>query len=146
MSLVDEGLELLSDDECRYLLGSASVGRVGVSVNALPVIVPVNYGFAGDMIRFWSGPGLKLRAAQAQTVVAFEVDDFDPENQRGWSVLAVGLAAEVRDAGVLDAAARDGFGPWVEGERSHLIEIRIEFLSGRRIVPTSMSPNRARNN
>ena len=93
MSLVDEGLEILSDDECRYLLRSASVGRIGVSVNALPVIVPVNYRLTGHMIRFWSGPGLKLNAAPAHTVVAFEVDDFDPENQRGWSVLAIGLAA-----------------------------------------------------
>jgi len=135
MSLTDEGLELLSDDECRGLLGSASVGRIGVSVNALPVIVPVNYRLAGDVIRFWSGAGLKLNAAQAHTVVAFEVDQFDPETQRGWSVLAVGLTAEVRDPGVLDAAARDGFGPWDEGERSHLIEVKIEFLSGRRIVP-----------
>src|ERR1700722_8489799 len=126
MSLVDEGLELLSEDECRYLLGTASVGRVGVSVNALPVIMPVNYRLAGDVIRFWSGPDLKLKAAQAHTVVAFEVDDFDPEHQRGWSVLAVGLAAVVDDADVLDAAARDGFRPWAESERSHLIEVKTE--------------------
>src|ERR1700722_6119477 len=137
MSLVDEGLELLSEDECRYLLGTASVGRVGVSVNALPVIMPVNYRLAGDVIRFWSGPCLKLKAAQTHTVVAFEVDEFDPEHERGWSVLAVGLATQIDDAGVLAAAARDGFGPWIEGERSHLIEVRTEFLSGRRIVSTT---------
>lgn len=137
MSLVDEGPQLLSDDECRGLLGSASVGRIGVSVNALPVIVAVNYRMAGDVIQFWSGPGLKLNAAQAHTVVAFEVDEFDPETQRGWSVLAVGLTGEVSDLGVIEDAARDGFRPWAEGERGHLIEVKIEFLSGRHLVPTS---------
>jgi uncharacterized protein len=137
MSLIDEGLELLSDDECRGLLGSVSVGRVGVSVNALPVIMPVNYRLIGDTIRFWSGPGLKLHAAEAHTVVAFEVDEFDKERHGGWSVLAVGLATEVDDASAADATACDDFRPWVEGERSHLIEVRIEFLSGRRIVTAS---------
>ena len=40
--MVDEGLELLTDDECRRLLGMGEVGRVGIPIGALPAIFPVN--------------------------------------------------------------------------------------------------------
>jgi nitroimidazol reductase NimA-like FMN-containing flavoprotein (pyridoxamine 5'-phosphate oxidase superfamily) len=132
--LVDNGLELLSEDQCWELLRAASVGRVGLSVKALPVILPVNYQVTGKKIQFWTGPGLKLQSAQTHTVVAFEVDGFSEREHTGWSVLAVGLAVEVTDGAVLDAARRDGFHPWVSGARTHLIEVSVEFLSGRRIV------------
>jgi nitroimidazol reductase NimA-like FMN-containing flavoprotein (pyridoxamine 5'-phosphate oxidase superfamily) len=132
--LVDNGLELLSEDECWELLRAATVGRVGLSVKALPVILPVNHQVSGNKIRFWTGPGLKLQSVQTDTVVAFEVDGFSEQEHTGWSVLAVGLAVEVTDGAVLDALLRNGFQPWVSGDRTHLIEVNVEFLSGRRIV------------
>jgi hypothetical protein len=138
-ALGDLGLEL-TDDECRALLRTASVGRVGVSVNALPVILPVNYRLTGDTIRFWSPPGLKLHAAHAQHVVAFEVDEFGEDHQGGWSVLAVGLAAEVEDPDIVDSTVRDGFRPPVGRDDDHLIEASIVFLSGRRIMLVSTTP------
>lgn len=137
MPLIDNGLELLPEDECWRLLRASTVGRVGLSVKALPVILPVNYQVAGDNIRFWTGPGLKLQSAQTRTVVAFEVDGFSEAFHSGWSVLAVGLAVEVTDQAVLESAIRDRFQPWVSGDRSHLIEVGVEFLSGRRIVSAS---------
>jgi uncharacterized protein len=132
--LIDNGLELLSEDECWDLLRASTVGRVGLSVKALPVILPVNYQVVGDKVRFWTGPGLKLQSAQTRTVVAFEVDGFSEPSRTGWSVLAVGLAVEVTDGAVLESAVRNRFQPWVSGDRSHLIEVSVEFLSGRRIV------------
>jgi nitroimidazol reductase NimA-like FMN-containing flavoprotein (pyridoxamine 5'-phosphate oxidase superfamily) len=133
--LIDNGLELLSEPDCWDLLRAGSVGRVGLSVRALPVILPVNYRVAGNKIWFWTGPGLKLEQAQARTVVAFEVDGFDEGERTGWSVLAVGLAGEIVDETVVESTARSGFQPWVVGERNHLVEVSVEFLSGRRIVP-----------
>jgi nitroimidazol reductase NimA-like FMN-containing flavoprotein (pyridoxamine 5'-phosphate oxidase superfamily) len=131
--------ELLSDDECRGLLRTATMGRVGVSVNALPVIVPVTFRLAANTIRFWSASNLKLHASRAHNVVAFEVDEFHQDDHLGWSVLAVGLAAAVEDCDILDAAVRDGFRPWADEHRTHLIEMSIEVLSGLRIVPPSLS-------
>ena len=69
----DNRLELLDEAECRQLLHEATVGRVGISRDALPVILPVNYAMIDAQITFWSAPGMKL-APLAQTVVAFEVD------------------------------------------------------------------------
>ena len=54
--LVDNGLELLDDAQCRQLLHQGVVGRVGMSRQALPVIVPVNYSMIDEQITFWSAP------------------------------------------------------------------------------------------
>jgi nitroimidazol reductase NimA-like FMN-containing flavoprotein (pyridoxamine 5'-phosphate oxidase superfamily) len=135
--LVDNGLELPTDDECRVLLCTQSVGRIAVSVGALPVILPVNYAVVDDDIVFLTGDGLKLRAALENTVVAFEVDHLDEALDYGWSVLVVGVAKEVAEA------ERAGLGPirvrpWAGGDRTHLVRIHPEMISGRRIVPPDL--------
>jgi uncharacterized protein len=58
-----DGLDLLSEQECRWLLGQAHVGRVAVGAGALPAVFPVNYALVGDEILFFTGEGTKLRAA-----------------------------------------------------------------------------------
>ena len=134
MMLVDGGLELLPDDDCWSLLEGGVIGRVGVSIEALPVILPVNYAVVDRAIYFCTAPGTKLRAAAREAVVAFEVDDFDPVLHTGWSVLAVGEAREVQDPARLVDVLRKGGGPWADGARAHLIRIAPAFVSGRRIV------------
>lgn len=129
-----EGFEVLSDDECRELLAQGHIGRVAVSVGALPAVLPVNYRMLGDSILFFTSPGRKLRSATANEVVAFEVDSFDEETETGWSVMAVGVASEVTAPEIVASARRIGVRPWATGERPHLVRIRTEFLSGRRIA------------
>ena len=58
--------EALDTEQCRTLLGSHNVGRMAVSVDALPVILPVNYAVDGDDIVFRTTPGTKLSAALSQ--------------------------------------------------------------------------------
>jgi nitroimidazol reductase NimA-like FMN-containing flavoprotein (pyridoxamine 5'-phosphate oxidase superfamily) len=137
MPLTDNGLELLAPDECRLLLGRGGVGRVGVTIGALPAIFPVNYAVLGEDIVFLTGAGTKLKAAVDRSVVAFQVDEFD--SARGWSVLAVGVATEVTDPAELDAVRALGLVPFAGGERSHFVRIRPEFMSGRRIGGLSPS-------
>src|SRR4051794_31747685 len=93
--LVHEGLEILSEDDCWRLLGTMAIGRVGVTIGALPAIFPVNYVLADGAIVFRTGEGTKLRAAVNRSVVVFEVDDADPVYHGGWSVQAVGVAEVV---------------------------------------------------
>ena len=97
MTLIDNGLEILSRAECRDLLRRASVGRVAVTVGALPAIFPVNYALLGNSIIFLTGEGTKLRAALKRAVVAFQVDHIDEVTGTGWSVMAVGLVEEITD-------------------------------------------------
>jgi uncharacterized protein len=137
--LVDNGLELLTEEECRALLGTESVGRIAVSVGALPGIFPVNYVVVDDDIVFLTGEGLKLRAALENTVVGFEVDSLDRALDYGWSVLVVGVAREV-SAEEQERLGPVRVSPWAGGDRTHMVRIHPEMISGRRIVPPAGGP------
>jgi uncharacterized protein len=134
MRLIDNGLEILSSEECHELLREGTIGRVAVTVAALPAIFPVNYALLDGRIVFRTGDGTKLRAAVERAVVAFQVDHIDESTASGWSVMAVGLAEGITEPEELLAARRLGLRPLAAGDRSHFVGIRPEFLSGRRIA------------
>ena len=134
MTLIDNGLEILSSEECHELLREGTIGRVAVSVAALPAIFPVNYALLDGRIVFRTGDGTKLRAAVERAVVAFQVDHIDESTASGWSVMAVGLAEDITEPEELLAAQRLGLRPFAAGDRPHFVGIRPEFLSGRRIA------------
>jgi nitroimidazol reductase NimA-like FMN-containing flavoprotein (pyridoxamine 5'-phosphate oxidase superfamily) len=127
------GLEVLQRDECLRLLERSTLGRVGVTVGALPVILPVNYRLVGDRIVFRTATGTKLDAATHNAVVAFEVDEFDPFFHTGWSVLVTGLAREVTDAAALVELRRAHVPRWAPSGDERIVEVSTEMLSGRRI-------------
>jgi uncharacterized protein len=131
--LHDDGLEMLSEAECHDLLAHHSVGRVAVTVGGLPAVFPVNYVIVDGDIVFKTGEGTKLAAALRHAVVAFQVDEIDRLYHEGWSVLAVGTAEVVTDPDDLDPDQLP-LAPWAGGTRSHVVRIRPELVSGRRIV------------
>jgi nitroimidazol reductase NimA-like FMN-containing flavoprotein (pyridoxamine 5'-phosphate oxidase superfamily) len=131
--LIDEGLELLSEAEAHDLLARGEVGRVGLTLGAMPAIFPVNYAVIDGDIVFRTAPGSKLTAAADRTVVAFEVDDYDRHDRSGWSVLAIGRSEVVHDAGITGPAL-GSLEPWADGNRTSVVRIHPEFVSGRRIV------------
>jgi nitroimidazol reductase NimA-like FMN-containing flavoprotein (pyridoxamine 5'-phosphate oxidase superfamily) len=132
--IVDGGLELLGDDDARRLLASGEVGRVGITIGALPAIFPVNYRMVDGAIVFRTAPGSKMSAAAAGAVVAFEVDDYGMWDRSGWSVLAVGQAEVVDDPAICRAADAAGLEPFADGARTAVVRIEPTFLSGRRLV------------
>lgn len=129
VALLDEGLEILEESDCRALLASRSVGRVAVTIAALPAIFPVNYVVADGDIYFRTGEGTKLRVALVGAIVAFQVDHIDEVQRAGWSVQVVGPAEEVTDADVAPPVS-----PWAPGLRDHIVRIRPELLTGRAIA------------
>lgn len=131
--LIDEGLELLTEDQCGDLLASQSFGRVGVTVGGLPVIMPVNYAFDDGTVVFRSGPGTKLRAVSSGAVIAFEIDNWDSAAGTGWSVLAVGRAEEIEDESEIEGLSSAPH-PAMEGDRTHYVRLRPELMTGRRIA------------
>lgn len=130
----DDGLELLDEAECLRLLACVPVGRVAVTIGALPAVFPVNFAMVDGAIVFKTAEGTKLSAALAHAVVAFEVDAFDAVYHEGWSVLAVGAAREVTDAAETERLRHAPLSPWAAGKRDHFVRIEPELLSGRRIV------------
>jgi uncharacterized protein len=128
-----DGLEVLSERQCRWLLGQERVGRVAVSDGALATVFPVNYSVVSDEILFFTGEGTKLRAATLNARITFQVDHIDPFAQAGWSVLVVGLAREVTEPVVVAGARASGLRPWAKGDRARLVALTTELVSGRRI-------------
>jgi len=88
--------DALSERECWDLLATASVGRLALSVRALPVIVPVQYYLDGRRLVVCLGHrGLPERALDA-AVLAFAVDSIDPATRSGWSVQVQGRSVMPR--------------------------------------------------
>ena len=87
-----EVIDPLSPAECHRLLGTHTLGRVGITSGGLPVILPVHYVYHDGVIVFRTGTGTKLRAAVNGDVLAFEVDAYDAQSGRGWSVMVLGRA------------------------------------------------------
>ena len=126
-------LDVISDDECRDLLATAEVGRVIVSIDALPAALPVNHWLIDDTIVFRTAPGTKLTAALNHTVVGFEVDEIDPAIRSGWSVLVIGTSNVVSDPAEIARLDRAGLRSWAPVAAPHYVQIRIQRISGRRL-------------
>jgi nitroimidazol reductase NimA-like FMN-containing flavoprotein (pyridoxamine 5'-phosphate oxidase superfamily) len=135
MTVDRNGLEVLGTEECLKLLSSATIGRIGITSGALPVILPINYRVDGDRILFRTSPGTKLDAATHNAVVAFEVDHVDPVYHSGWSVLVTGVAAGTEpDDDRLWTTPR-----WAPGPEERLVAISIDSISGRRVEAGGLS-------
>lgn len=123
------GLEVLTEGECRRILATEPVGRLGFSSRALPVIFPVNYRLQGGRVFIASESGSKVDAARRGVVACLEVDGFDTLEHGGWSVLATGHLSLVDEA----PSAAEHLTPWATSNPEHLIALDVELLTGRRI-------------
>lgn len=133
MEVDRNGLEVLDRAECLRLLSTATLGRVGTTIAALPVVLPVNFCLLDTSIVFRTGSGTKLDAATRDAVVAFEVDDFEPFTHAGWSVVVTGIAREITDP-----VAQADLGPvprWAPSGDDRFVSIATDLVTGRRIVP-----------
>ena len=123
----------LGEEECRRLLSTHGVGRIAVSTEAAPLIVPVNYSVVGDAVVFRTQPGtVSLQGLGRE--VAFEVDRVDDALSQGWSVVVRGRAETVTDPDAVRHLTEQVFSaPWAGGEREVWVRIDITALTGRRI-------------
>lgn len=135
------GAQTLTRSECLARLGQASLGRIGVSMDALPAILPVFYALEGQSILLHTVPGTKLDAATRNTVVAFQVDAYDAASFSGWSVMAQGIAARISDPAELARTSEIVAQSWPSSdERRNLVRIEIAQLSGRQFSRLDGTP------
>lgn len=126
------GLEILTERECRDLLGEAAIGRVVFTDRALPAIQPVNFVIARGDVIIRTTSGSKLAAAARGAVVAFEADNLDSTGDTGWSVVVIGHARVVSENGELTKLRGLAIRSWTPYD-SHYIAITPELISGRRL-------------
>ena len=124
----------LDEAECLRLLAGCEVGRVVFTDAALPAAQPVTYLLDDHEIVFRTGGGSKLAAATRNSVVAFQVDEFDVRTRTGWTVLGVGEAYEVTEPERMAELAGRMPAPWAPGRTAYTIAIPLQRLSGRRLV------------
>ncbi len=133
------GGEVLTRRRCLALLGTATVGRVGVTSGALPVVVPVDYRLWRDQVVFRAQAGCRLHRAARDAVVSFEVDALGPTYPWGWCVVVTGLARDITDTEAdtdTDAVAEPDFaddGWWAAGRDQRIIAVPTDVVAGCRL-------------
>jgi nitroimidazol reductase NimA-like FMN-containing flavoprotein (pyridoxamine 5'-phosphate oxidase superfamily) len=124
----------LTERECEGLLRTGVAGRVAVSTPTGPHIVPVNYTMLDDAIIIRTAPYSLLGTYGRDTTFAFEIDEFDRERGRAWSVQARGRVEPVTDHGELERIRQDAEPrPWAGGSRPLYLRLRWSELTGRQV-------------
>ena len=124
----------LSLAECESLLRAGVVGRLALSTPNGPHVIPINYSVVDDAIIVRTSPYSLLGTYGRGSTVAFEIDQFDHEYQRVWSVVARGRAEFVSDDAELDhIRAVWQPRPWASGNRGMHVRLRWDELTGRRL-------------
>ena len=124
----------LSESECEALLRAGVVGRIALSTPDGPHIVPVNYAVVDSRVVVRTTPYSVLGSHADGSLLAFEVDGFDHERQRGWSVVVRGRSRVVTDAADLEQVRKVWEPrPWASGARTLYVAIAWHQLSGRRL-------------
>ena len=138
-------LEILEREECDRLLRDHHIGRLAIVVGGQPLVFPVNYVVHDTAIIFRTARGTKLFGAVGHPV-AFEIDDADAMYHEGWSVLATGVAEDVRDAVDLARLQELPLQPWSDTPKDHYVRIRPRAVTGRRIPPHGSATENQENN
>jgi len=133
MELDRSGLALLDPNECLALLARSTIGRLALSVRALPVILPVNFTLVADGILIRTGAGQLFDEACDRAVVGFEIDGYDPISHSGWSVLVQGHARLLDAPGELVDAHDAGLTPWGNPGADTFVKVSLDLVTGRRL-------------
>ena len=81
----------MSRGEIDQFLTCARVGRLGMSIEDAPYVVPVGYGYSNGKIFFHTcNTGLKMNSMRKNPNVCFEVDESLSDGSMYKSVIAIG--------------------------------------------------------
>ncbi len=125
---------MLPAGECLRRLKSVPVGRIAYTKNALPAVEPVKFALDGRHIVIRIDPGSPLSAALHHTVVAFEADQMDGDNHRGWSVTIVGNAREVIDPREIARLRTLGIESWAAADDDYFVQIMPGIVTGQELL------------
>lgn len=133
MDIDHNGMEILGRDECLALLQTVPIGRIAITVDALPVILPVNFILNNDTIVMRTAEGAKLSAAMSHAVVALEADHFDAIDHAGWSVLVQGSSRVIEDPSELAKTAELPLRSWASDRTDRFVAVSLDVVTGRRV-------------
>ena len=127
----------LGPAECLARLRETQVARIGVSVDALPSILPVFVTVLDQSVAFRTVPGTKLWAATNGAIVAVEADAFDHATGEGWSVVVRGRATQITSPQRIARVRQSHMWSWIgAGAAEHFVEVGLDLVTGRSIRPS----------
>lgn len=126
----DRGVDVLDEAECRRLLGTAGIGRLGFTDGALPAMVPVSFALHDGDVLIPGRLGNRIVDAVRRAVVAFGVDAYDGGSRTGWGVTVVGPSRVISDPASVLAHDRLGLLAPLSGPGRCYIAVQIGLLRG----------------
>jgi hypothetical protein len=129
----DRLVEVLGEEECLALLGSAVIGRLAYTQDAMPAMQPSSFTVLAGEVLIPVRPGSRVAVASHGTIVAFEVDDVDVVRRTGWHVTVIGPARVVTGADVTPTSDGRGIRPRVRPAGHCYIAVRITLVRGCRV-------------
>lgn len=128
----------LDRGECLEVLGQHRVGRVVWAAGGRAHVALVNYRLLGEEIWWRTAPYTQLAtqiaagaSSRSGQDLVFEVDEIDDVTQSGVSVVVAGRAHREDHA-----PAGAELPTWVEGQRTFVVRVVADQVSGRRLLPT----------
>jgi len=123
--------EELTTSQAWSLVRESVVGRLAVLRDDGPDLFPVNFAVDHGTVVIRTAGGAKYEAAH-HAPVAFEVDGYDVERGRAWSVVLRGKAMEVVDTDEVIDLMTMPLLPWHRGVKPHLLRLVPSTVTGRR--------------
>ena len=108
--------ELIPEHRCWELLATVSVGRLALSVRALPVILPVQFYLDGHRLAICLEHHQFPERSLNDVIIAFAADAIDPVTRSGWSVQVQGRSVISRRLGLDTVCGRLTAGQIVQME------------------------------
>lgn len=115
---------MIPAERCWELLRGGWFARLGLSVDALPAIVPVEYSIAEGVIAACLGQYCLNTRSLDDSVVAFAADLVDSETHSGWAVQVQGWARLAQGALATECG---------QHEPGQIIYITPQTVVGRRL-------------
>ncbi len=135
MEVDQQGMTVLDPQACEQLLRTVQLGRVSLSLGALPMILPVTFGVSPDGVILRVGPGAVGRAARDGQVVCFEADHLNDDSS-GWSVCVIGQLTMLHEPAHLARAEALGLRAWSSGP-TEFARLVPQLVTGRSRVPVA---------
>src|ERR1700760_692612 len=116
-------IESLDETDCLALIASGGIGRIAYAGRYGQTVLPVNYQLLDNTIVFRTGEDspleedLQTGIRHAEFQVAFEIDEINLAEKRGWSVLIQGPAHHIDSDAERSAAHQTGVQPWSGGAK-----------------------------
>lgn len=125
----------LSEQECRTLLATTTVGRIAFADDDGQQLVPVNFAYLDGAIYFRTlADGFLAGLARHDRGVAFGVDHHDDMFPEGWNVTVKGTAEQVEDRATINKVlSHERLRPWAGGVRPLVMRVTVDSIAGRRV-------------